>query len=41
MSGEHDVSGEDVEETLHPNENYDSGRASWRRRLAAAVAASR
>lgn len=23
-SGEHDVSGEDAEETLHPNENYDS-----------------
>lgn len=26
VSSEQDASGEEVEETLHPNENYDSGR---------------
>lgn len=25
LSSEHDLNGEDTEETLHPNENYDSG----------------
>lgn len=39
MSSEQDVSGEDAEETLHPNENYDSG--TERRRAASPGAASR
>lgn len=29
LNAEHDLNGEDAEETLHPNENYDSGNLHY------------
>lgn len=37
MNTEQDLSGEDTEETLHPNENYDSGTEQKHRADTAAV----